>query len=555
MKKVMSLALSAAMLAGILAGCGGGGSSSTAASGVDSAATGATAATSTAAAKTLRLAWTADMQTMDVHKTTANYEIPLNIFDRLFEIKLNADGTTELVKSLVEDYTISEDGLTYDFTLRSGVTFSDGTPMTANDVKYTFTRMLALPESVQTDFASAIDGSAAVMDGSATDLSGFTVTDDTHFTVKLSVPFAGFLYQLATPSCCIYSEKAVEAAGADFGLDAAKTIGSGAYIITSWQPNSKITLDANPNYWGEKPSAQHVEISIVPDPSTISMMYQNGEIDILDCDDLDSSVVDSTYKTQYADKMVTSNRLATTYFILNENIEPLGDVKVRKALQMAVDRQTILDSVYSGDGSLTDGIFPHGLIGFSEENQGWLKYDPEGAKALLAEAGYPDGFTMELSADSSASSSVMLILQIVQQNLAAVGITAEIKSYDEASWLDLRKSGEMPSFVATWTADYNDPDNFIYTFFGNEDKSKIRSINYYNTDVMARVAAARAIVDDTARLTEYTALEKQIVQEDAAWVPLFGRKHLFVVSDNVESYTPHWAGYSDFAFSGVTLKS
>ena len=556
MKKVMSLLLGGAMLAGMLAGCGASGSGAAASAGSTAPATAATAASATAAgAKTLRIAWTADIQTMDVDKTTADYEIPLNIFDRLFEIKLNADGTTEIVKSLVDDYTLSDDGLTYNFTLKSGVTFSDGTPLTASDVKYSFTRMLALPESLQTDFASAIAGSEAVMDGSATDLSGFTITDDTHFTITLGAPFAGYLYQLATPSCSILSEKNVEAAGSDFGMDPAKTIGSGPYIVKTWEHDSKMVLEANPTYWGTAPSAQTVEISIVPDPSTISMMYQNGELDILDCDDLDSAVVDATYKTAYADKIVTANRLATTYFVLNENVEPLGDVKVRKAIQMAVDRQTLLDSVYSGDGTLTDGIYPRGLIGFSEENQGWLKYDPEAAKALLAEAGYADGFTMELSADSSANSSVMLLLQIIQQNLAEVGITAEIKSYDEASWLDKRKSGEMESFVATWTADDNDPDNFIYTFFGTEDKSKIRSINYYNTEVMTRVQDARAIVDESARLAEYAALEKQIVQEDAAWVPLFGRQHLFVIGENVESYTPHWAGYGDFFFSGVTLKS
>ena len=171
-----------------------------------------------------------DIQTMDVHKTNNDYMVPLNIFDRLFEIKTNADGSTELEKSLVEDYTVSDDGLTYDFTLRSGVTFSDGTPLTANDVKYTFTRMLALPDSVQTDYASAIAGAEAVMDGTATDLEGIQVIDDTHFTVTLSNPFAGFLYELATASCSIMSEKNVEEAGDQFGMDCSKTIGSGPYV-------------------------------------------------------------------------------------------------------------------------------------------------------------------------------------------------------------------------------------------------------------------------------------------------------------------------------------
>lgn len=112
-----------------------------------------------------------------------------------------------------------------------------------------------------------------------------------------------------------------------------------------------------------------------------------------------------------------------------------------------------------------------------------------------------------------------------------------------------------------WTGDIqtmdvhkNDPDNFIYTFYGTPAKSKLRSLNYYNTEVMDRVVAARAIVDDETRLAEYAALEKQIVQDDAAWVPLFSRTHLFVTGDRVAEYVPHWAGYSDFAFSGVTLK-
>ena len=557
MKKFACAALSAALLASMLAACGGSASSTPAASSADAASdTGASSSAAAAAAEdgTLRVALNTDIQTMDVHKTNNDYMVPLNVFDRLFEIKTNADGSTELVKSLVEDYTVSDDGLTYNFTLRSGLVFSDGTPLTANDVKYTFTRMLALPDSVQTDYAASIAGADAVMDGTATELEGITVIDDTHFTVTLSEPFAGFLYELATASCSIMSEKNVEEAGDQFGLDCSKTIGSGPYVVTSWTRDSSIVLDANPNYWGEKPTVQHVVISIVPDSSTMSMMFQNGELDILDCDYIDAAVVNSTYKTQYADDIVTSSRLGTTYMALNENVEPLNDVNVRKAIQMAIDRQTILDTVYNGDGTLVDGIYPKGLIGFTDDNQGWLSYDPEQAKSLLAEAGYADGFTMEIAADNSSSDSTLLVIQIVQQYLAQVGITAEIKSYDPASWLDLRKSGDMVSFVSSWTADYNDPDNFIYTFFGTPEKSKVRSLNYFNTDAMSRVAAARGIVDDDERLAEYAALEKQIVEEDAAWVPMFSRSHLFVKGDRIASFTPHWAGYSDTQYINVTLK-
>lgn len=552
MKRVLSFAISAALLAGMLTGCGG---APAASSGSSASSETASEAAGTAAGSdgTLRLAWDKDIQTMDVHKTTDNYMVPLNVFDRLFEIEPDENGTPQLVPSLVEDYTVSDDGLTYSFTLRSGVKFSDGTPLTANDVKYTFTRMVGLPESVQSYMGEVIAGAAELQAGETEELTGIAVTDDTHFTITLTAPFAGFLYELATPACSIMSEANVTAAGDEFGQEPAQTIGSGPYVVTSWTRDSGMVLDLNPNYWGETPDVTHVEISVVPDPSTMSMMFQNGELDLLDCDYLDSAVVDSTYRTQYADQIVTGNRLATTYLALNENIEPLNNVQVRKAIQMAIDRQTILDSVYSGDGTLVDGIYPEGLIGYSEDNQGWLTYDPEGAKELLAEAGYADGFTMELASDSSASSSVLLVLQIIQQNLADVGITAEIKSYDEASWLDLRNSGEMNAFVATWTADYNDPDNFIYTFFGNAGNARSRSLNYSNTEVMDRVAAAREILDEDDRLAEYAALEKQIVQEDAAWVPLLCRTHLFVVGDRIASYTPHWAGYSDFDIATVEL--
>lgn len=567
-KKSLAALLSLTLGAALLAGCGSSGSSGATSGSTTAAAAGSTAAAAadtTAAAssdgdRTLHAAWTADIQTLDVQTTSADYMIPMNIYDRLFEIRLLDDGSTELVPSLVSDYTVSDDGLTYDFTLRDDVKFSDGTPLTASDVEFTLVRLLALDASVQTDFASCILGADDLIaqEGYSYDdtVEGISVTDDTHLTITLAYPFAGFLYELATPAGSIYSKAAVEAAGDDYGSDYTTAIGSGPYMVTSWTRDSGLTMTLNPEYWGEEPSVKDVDIQVIPDPSTMNMMFQNGELDILDCDDLDSSVVDSTYKTdQYKDHLVSANRLATTYLIMNEDDQYLSDVNVRKAIQMAIDRQSILDTVYGGEGNLCDGIYPKGLIGYSEDNQGWLKYDPDAAKQLLTDSGYAENeIKMELAADSSADASVSLVLQMVQANLQAIGIDCTIKSYDEASWLALRKSGEMNSFVATWTADFNDPDNFIYTFFGTPDKSKIRSINYKDEDTMKRIQDARAITDETERLAEYDALEKKIVQDDAAWVPLYGRTHLFVTSDRVEKFTPHWAGYGDFFVNGVTLK-
>ena len=279
-------------------------------------------------------------------------------------------------------------------------------------------------------------------------------------------------------------------------------------------------------------------------------MFENGELDIIDLDFLTDAI--DRLQATYPDQIVEGNRMGISYLTMNQRIEPFQDVRVRKAFQMAIDRQAILDALYSGLGHVEHGIFPHGLIGFNE-NLPAINYDPEAAKALLAEAGYGDGFTMELAADASASDTVTMALEIIKDQLAEVGINAEIRNYDESTWLETRKAGELGSFMSTWTADFNDPENFIYTFFGNEEKTRIRSINYPDTAVMDRVGAARGIVNEDERLAEYQALEEKLIHEDAAWVPMYSRTHLWAVSSRVQNFKPVWSGVSDRMYYGVSL--
>ena len=552
-KKLLSVLLTAAMSAALLAGCGTSSSATADASTSDVSEEAAASDSSDADGKVLNLAWSADMLTMDVHVTSSDYMIPMNVYDRLFDIKVNDDGSTEVVNSLVDTYTVSDDGLTYDFTLKSGIKFSNGEDLTASDVLYTFSRILTVEGSASPDFVLSIKGAQALYDGEATELEGLKVIDDLNFEITLEAPYAGFISELATAPCSIYDETSTEAAGSDFGVDPSVTVGTGPYKVESWTRNSEIVLVRNDNYWGEKPDVDKVIISIIPDASTRNMMYQNGEIDILDLESLDSSIVQSTYYTTYADKIVSLDKVNVYYMTLNESMAPFDDVNVRKAIQMSIDRQSILDTVYGGQGSLIDGIFPTGLIGYNKDLQGSITYDPDAAKQLLADAGYPDGFEMDLELDSSTSNNTLMTYQIIQQNLADVGITANIQTYDESSWLDGRKSGDFGSFSAYWVADYNDPDNFIYTFFGDEAKTKARSLNYPDTDTMQAVMDARSIIDESKRIAKYQELEKKIVIDDAAWVPLFSTKQEFAISDNVKSFTPYWSGYSDFYVKDVVM--
>lgn len=355
---------------------------------------------------------------------------------------------------------------------------------------------------------------------------------------------------MTAPGLSIYDSEATEAAGDQFGMDPAVTVGTGPFRFASWTFNDQLVLVRNEDYWRGAPELPGVVIKVIPDTETQTMMFESGELDLLDLDFV-ADAADRFLET-YPEQIVQGPRVGITYFTMNFNIEPFQDVKVRQAMQMAIDRQAILDALYGGRGQVENGIYPYGLIGFNE-GQTKISYDPEGAKALLAEAGYGDGFTMELAADASASDTVTMALEIIKEQLAAVGINAEIKNYDESTWLETRKSGELGSFMSTWTADFNDPENFIYTFFGNEEKTKIRSINYPDTAVMARVSGARGIVNEDERLAEYQALEEKLIHEDAAWVPMYSRMHLWAVSKRVQGFKPVWSGVSDRSYYGISL--
>ena len=553
MKKKISLMLAAALTAGLaLTGCGGSKTSDTIenTAGAESETAAEVKGVDVDTTGYLVAALNADIQTADVQKTSKDYEVPFNIFDRLVDVEVDADGNSKIVPSLAENWDISDDGLEYTFHLRHGVKFHNGNDFTAEDVAYTFHRMLTVEGGVNTEFIDQIKGADELLAGETDTLEGVEVVDDYTIKVTLKEPFAGFLASISSPGVSIYDSEATEAAGDQFGMDPAVTVGTGPFEFSSWSFNNQLVLTRNEDYWKGASKLPGVVIKIIPDTETQSMMFESGELDILDLDYAADSV--DRFTETYPDQIVQGPRVGIVYFTMNFNKEPFQDARVRKAVQMSIDRQAILDALYGGRGQVEQGIFPHGLIGFNPDQEE-IKYDPEAAKTLLAEAGYADGFDMEIAADSSASDTMTMALEIVSDQLAEVGIRAEIKNYDESTWLETRKSGELGSFMSTWSADYNDPDNFIYTFFGNEEKTKIRSINYPDTEVMARVARARTIVNEDERLAEYKALEEKIVHEDAAWVPMFSRLHLFAVSKRVEGFAPLWSGLSDQLFYNVSI--
>ncbi|MBR1893055.1 MAG: ABC transporter substrate-binding protein [Lachnospiraceae bacterium] len=500
----------------------------------------------------VRLAMDVDVGNMDVAKNSDNYFIALNVFDTLVETKQTENGSS-IVPSFASEWQVSEDGKTFSFTLRNDAHFSDGTPVTAEDVEFSLTRLLTVPDSEQTAFGDMIEGADEVQNGEATALRGIEVIDDHHINITLKEAFPSFLSMLGSPACSILSKKSVNAAGDSYGTDIRYIIGSGPYVITSSSDNLYV-FELNPYYYGEEPSVKKAEVSVMV-PAVMDREFRNKRLDILDLDYINPETV-SFYidNEEYKNSLVAKENVEIISLMLNTATAPLDDVRVRRAIQYAIDRRRIINEVYGGYAEFSDGIIPKGLVGYNEDLQGWLEYDPQKARELIEEAGVGRKDIIEMAISSTADTALQQFTSLVQEDLNAVGLNAVTVVYDRDSRLYLRRNGLIMAYQFQWLADYNDPDNFIYTAFGSKDATKRYSSNYADEDTINRIVKARNISDFDERMAEYNAIEKKLVVDDAVWVPFLSTRHIFVKGERVDSFEPYWAGWGDMPLKGITLK-
>ena len=497
----------------------------------------------------LHIFLTADPETLDVQRTTDSYTIPLNCFDRLVETE-TVDGVAQLVPGLADSWEISEDGLTYVFHLHEGVTFHNGDPFTADDVVYTVNRMMdPATMAKNTDiYYGIVKGAAEFYDGKAESVSGVLAIDDLTVQFTLETPFAPFLACLATPGGSIFNRESTEGVE-DFGVNPAVCFGTGPFQVTQWELGSQVVLTSYPDYFKGAPAIDGITLAVVGDADTQRMMFETGKIDVFNFDYAESQL--QWFKDNgYADQIVSGSRAGTYYFMFNTALEPLNDVRVRRALQMSIDRQAILDALYSGEGQVLNTFIPEGVLSHND-NPTEIPYDPQQARELLSEAGYPNGFNMEIAVRST-STTELNVSSILQSYLSQIGVNVEIKQYDESTYYDIRRDGELPSYYNSWSADYNDPDNFLYTFFSKKN-TKGRSVNYDNEEILNLLEDARVMVDFDERMAAYQTIDNAVVHEDAVTLPLYQRNHLFCLNPRVQGFKVAWNGWSDMSFYTVSL--
>ena len=479
--------------------------------------------------------------TVDFQCTSIHYTVAQNVFNRLVEMENNTHESAVVLPSLAKSWELSEDGCTYTFHLREGVSFSNGSPLTSSDVLYSFTRLLTHPDSCNQDIVEEILGARRLESGETDKLEGFEVLSDLDFRITLEQPFAAFLACLSMPGASILDEETTEAAGERFGTDPEWTIGTGSFVLWKWTPGDGMLLKANPNCWLGAPRCEGLDLRFMTDAKAVEALFEQGGLDVLDLDELGSLAEYFTNGDAYQDRLYRVRPVGITYIALNESVEPLDNALVRRALQLALNRSALLDAVHGGRGAVENGIFPHGLYGYNDQLPE-IPYDPAAAAELLAEAGFEDGFDLTISVKSSATQWERTMMDMAASMWAQVGVRAEVKVVEEGEWMRLRKSGHLACYAATWTADYNDPDNFIYTFFGSRENTNFRSLCYPREEIMERVRQARTITDAKKRLAEYRELEEIIVQEDAAWIPLFSRIRYYVTSERLDGIRASWNG-------------
>ena len=491
--------------------------------------------------------------TVDFQCTSIHYTIAQNVFDRLVEMDADENGNITVRPSLAKAWEVSEDGRSYTFHLRDDVKFSNGSQLNAHDVLYTITRVLTHPDSCNSDIAEMIAGAEKLKKGDAESLEGFQLLGEYDFMITLEQPFEAFLACLSMPGASVLDEESTRAAGSRFGIDPDCTIGTGPFILKKWEQGKGMLLTANEDCWSGAPKCAGLDLRFMTDADAIRTMFEQGKIDILDLDEVGNSAEYFIHGDIYQDRLLLVRRIGTAYIALNQSVEPLNDARVRKALQLGLNRTVLLEAVYSGRGTVENGILPHGLYGFNPDLPE-IPYDPEQARALLAEAGLSDGFDLAVSVKSSSTQWEMTLVRLAASMWEKIGVRVNIRTMDESAFMRLRKSGWLACYTALWTADYDDPDNFFYTFFGNRENTTFRSLCYPREEIMERVRMARAITDPDARLREYRELERIIAQEDAAWIPLFSRTRYYVLSERVEGVSSTWNGSVKNNYRYVTVR-
>ncbi|ARQ62418.1 oligopeptide ABC transporter substrate-binding protein (plasmid) [Rhizobium sp. Kim5] len=452
-----------------------------------------------------------DSTTFDPIKTAQN--IDNWVFSNVYDVLIRVDKTgTKLESGLAESWTASDDGLTYTFKIRD-TKFSDGSPLTAEDAAYSLLRIRDDPASLWSDSYKVIDTAVA--------------TDAHTLTIKLKNPSAPFLSTLALPNASVISKKGMESLGADAYGE--KPIASGAFVIEEWRRGDRVILKKNPNFWqADRVKLDGVEWISVPDDNTRMLNVQAGELDAAIF--VPFSRVEELKKDPNLNVAIDAST-REDHLLINHAHGALATKEVRQALDLAIDKKAIVDTVTFGQGTVANSYIPKGALYYYADNL-QRPYDPAKAKELLAAAGASNltlNYLVRAGDEVDEQTAVL-----VQQQLQKAGITANLQKVDPSQEWDMLVAGDYDISVNYWTNDILDPDQKT-TFVLGHDSNNNYLTNYKNEAVKELVAKARLELDPKKREAMYVDLQK-MSKDDVNWIDLYYSPYINVTRKNIENF-------------------
>lgn len=445
------------------------------------------------------------------------------VFDGLTSFTPSA----EVIPGLAERWDVSPDGRTYTFHLRSGVRFHDGTPFDASHVAASWQRVLDPSLRGGRGWPLyPIAGAREYAEGGSASITGLSVADDSTLVVTLTEPLAIFPKLLAMPVAAVVPHNPP----GDFGEN---PVGTGPWRMVEWRHDDYLLFARNPDYWGGAPAADSLRVRIIPEPSTAVAEFESGNVDVLLVPEGEAREWEQSDSRSAQLKSVAGLRLF--YAAINVTRGPLADVRVRQALNMSVDRATILAELIGGRGQLAAGVIPPALSG-SDASRGPYAYDPEEARRLLAQAGYPNGIDIELWV--STTQPFPRIAESIQAYLSQAGIRATIVQREAASVREASRNGQVDVIVKDWFADYPDAENFLYPLLHSENTGVGGNVSFFSHGPFdTLVSASRRELNETERDRLYRQAD-QIAFDQAPMIFLFFYNDLYAIQPWLSGFEP-----------------
>jgi ABC-type transport system substrate-binding protein len=431
---------------------------------------------------------------------------------------------------------ISADAKTYTFHIRKGVKFAPPVDreVTARDFKYSFERMMVEPLAPATFFYTGVVGAQDFIDGEAKEIKGYKVVDDHTVQITLEKPDGSFLYAMTMWFTSVLPKEWVDKVGKQIKR---KPLGTGPFVIDHWTPGKEIIGTRNPNYWeAGKPYVDTIKFDLAANPSTALMRLQRGEVDVLG-DGIPAADYQRTKQDPTWGKYVyDASEIATYYVFMNVREKPFTDVRVRRAVNYAIDTAR-LQKLLGGQAKVLNQILPEGMPGHQADKQ-YYAYDPAKAKQLLAEAGFPNGFKTTFYGHNVEP--FPKLAKAVQNDLAAIGIDASIKLMDKAAYWDFISLPQSHAGIGLtdWYQPFLDPSDFIGTLYTHPIEGGANANFYENPEVDKLYAASSSERDPAKRIAMFQQMQ-DLIMADAPSAILYQPVWNGMYGKNVGGYYYH----------------